>query len=106
MSNFSAAQAFTVLGLCQTLQVNDVSDYTGNIEGYTEADVQFRKFTFRDSSGAVLKTETFTDGTKVSSIGISLLTFNMSCTLDIFLGSPRNLGYQAYQTFMLACLKI
>jgi len=106
MANFVASQSFSVIGLCETLRVTDSSDYIGNIEGYTEADVQFRKFTFRNSSGTIVKSETFTDATKQSSVAISLLTINMSCTLDIFFGAPLNLGYQAQQTFTLACLGI
>lgn len=104
MANFVASQSFNVTGLCAMLHSTDSSDYLTNIEGYTEDKVGFRKFTWRDSSGTIIKTETFTDGTKKSSIAISLLTLNISCTLDVFFKEPLNLSFQAQQTFTIACL--
>ena len=106
MANFGAVQSFNVTGLCATLTSTDVSDYTSNIEGYTEDEVGFRRFTWRNNAGLPIKTDTFTDGTKTSSVAINLLTYNLSCTLDVFFKEPLNLGYQAQQTFNIACLLV
>lgn len=106
MPNFIAAQSFTVTPLCAALNVTDISDYVTNTDNYTEDLVQFRRFTFKDANGNVVKQETFTDGTKVSSCPITLLTINMSCTLEVRFGAPVNILYTVGNTFLIACLLV
>lgn len=106
MPNFIASQSITITGLCEEINSTDVSDYLNNLDNYTEDLVDFRRFTFKDSNGNVIKQETFSNGTKTSSCPINMLTFNMTCTLEIKFISPINTIYSVGNTFLIACLLI
>lgn len=102
MANFSATQSFTVQGLCQSITSTDTSDYLNNIEGVTENDIMLRRWTFRDSSGNIIKFLETDKNTKSCSCPISLLTLNISVDLLIIINNKGGFGVQ--NNFMIACL--
>jgi len=106
MADFSASQSFQTLGLCAQLKATDTSDYVNNTQHYTEANIESKKFTFRDSGGNIIKQEIVAANVYQSIVNISLLTFNVSCQLDIKIKGDNTLGYSAYNAFTVPCIGI
>jgi len=103
MANFSATQSFQTQGLCEKIISTDTSDYVGNTEGYTEDDIEYRRWTFRNSSGTIIKTfETDNKTIRSCDCAISLLTLNISIELLVRFDNNQSFGVQ--NTLLLACL--
>lgn len=105
MANFTATQSISVQGLCATLISTDTSDYTSNIEGITPSDIQFKRWTFRDSNGVIIKQETKTSSDYSSSCNISLLTFGVNVELYVYV-TKNTQGYSVQNNFFIPCLGV
>ena len=107
MANFTATQSITSTGLCANLVSTDTSDYTSNNEGYTLADVQYKTWTFRNSTGTIIKQETVSGTTISSSCPITLLTFGTQVELYIYIyKSGSQQGYSVQNNLTISCLGI
>lgn len=106
MANFSANQSFSTSGLCETFTSTDVSDYTSNTEGYDESDINYKIWTFRNSSGAIVKQETVAANVYSCSIAISLLTFNITVDLSIRIKPTVNQTFSVSNILTVPCLSI
>lgn len=104
MANFSATQSFSIQGLCQTITSTDTSDYLTNIEGIRETDIVFRRWTFRNSSGNIIKTLDAGKDVRSCSCDISLLTFGIIVELLIVIENKGGFGVQ--NNFMIPCLLV
>lgn len=108
MANFSINQSFTSTGLCTTLVATDSSDYSGaTVEGVLPADVVIKTWTFRDSSGTIIKTETGNGSKYTASCAISLLTLNVTVSLVIYINNAAvDTTYFAQNGLLIPCLRI
>ena len=106
MPNFSASQSFTTTGLCQTFTSTDTSDYTNNTEGYDESDVDYKIWTFRNASGAIIKQEQVAANVYSSSIAINLLTLNITVDLAVRIKSPINQFFSVSNVLLVPCLGV
>ncbi len=106
MANFSASQSFTTTGLCQTFTSTDTSDYLNNIEGYDQSDVDFKIWTFRNSSGAIVKQEQVSANVYSSSIAINLLTLNITVDLIIMFKTPTTQSFSVSNVLLVPCLGV
>lgn len=103
---FSPSLSFSVTGLCQTLIATDTTNYTNNDQGYDESKVADKTFTFRDGTGAIIKTETIAANVYSSSVAISLLTLNISVSLSVRLGAGINQEYLVSNALLIPCLGV
>lgn len=106
MPNFSASQSFSTQGLCETFKANDTSDYMGNSEGYSLSDVDYKIWTFRNASGAIIKQETVAANVMSSSISISLLTLSITVELIVRLGNGINQTYSVQNSLLIPCIGV
>lgn len=102
MGNFSSNQSISVQGLCQTLISTDTSDYVNNIEGFTVDNIDFKRWTFRDSSGTIIKQFTGGKNDLSCSCAISLLTLNITVELAVVITNHGD--YTVQNSFIIPCL--
>lgn len=107
MANFSANQSISSTGLCANLVSTDTSDYTSNVEGFREVDVQYKTWTFRNNTGTIIKQETVANNVYSSSCPINLLTFGTTVDLYIYITKAGfQQGYGAQNNMLISCLGI
>lgn len=107
MANFIATQSFTRTGLCETLVSTDTSDYTSNTEGITAAEVVSKKWTFRNSSGTIIRQETTDNTVYTCSCAISLLTLNITVELSLYIYHNGAYGtYTVQNGFLIPCIGV
>lgn len=106
MANFIATQSISTIGLCQKIVSTDTSDYTGNVEGYDESDVEYKKWTFRDSSGTIIKQEETAANVYSSECAITLLTLFITLEFVVRLKSPINQSFVVQNSYIIPCIGI
>lgn len=104
MPNFSASQSFSTQGLCSTFRTTDTSPYGNNTENYNESSVDRKIWTFRNSSGQIIKQETTGADVYYSEVAISLLTLNITVDLAIFM--KNNQSFSVSNVLLVPCLGV
>jgi len=102
MANFSSNQTISIQGLCQTLTSTDTSNYGNNVEGFTVDNIEFKRWTFRNSSGTIIKQFTGGKNDLSCSCDISLLTLNISVELAVVITNHGD--YTVQNSFIIPCL--
>jgi len=103
MANFSATLSFQTIGLCQSLKITDTSNYGSNDEGYTESNVQSKKFIVR--YGSFYMEKTVAANVYEFDVPISLLDLNIIVELIILIG-PGNSPYGIQVSQIVPCIGI
>lgn len=102
MANFLANQTLSIQGLCAQITSTDTSDYVNNIEGFTVDSIEFKRWTFRDGNGNIIKQFQGDKNDLSCSCNISLLTLNISVEMLIVIVNHG--AFSVQNSFIIPCL--